>query len=167
MSPRFGSFAPGPESLCVFFATRGFLPHCKSFAGVYMSVGSDLFSSHFFPCLSHLRFFFPLLVVPPLSLTPHVTLAQRLSSWTERLLNSLTAQFVNAAPGYFRPLGLRSRKRPCCPVYGSNREKDSCELQLWKPRTSRQHTPPARRVRTQETKLQRSENRLYLHPQFT
>lgn len=58
MSTRFGSLAPpGPrlQSFCVFSATRGFSPHCKSFAGVYMSVGSDLFSSHFFPCLSHLH----------------------------------------------------------------------------------------------------------------
>lgn len=58
MSPRFGSPAPpGPrlQSFCVFSTTRGFSPHCKSFTGVYMSVGSDLFSSHFFPCLSHLH----------------------------------------------------------------------------------------------------------------
>ncbi len=97
MSPRFGSLEPRLQSFCVFPATRVFSP---PFAGVYMS---DLFSSNFSPCLSHLRP--PPPVVPPLSLTPHVTLAQHLGSWTERLLNSLTAQFVNAAPGYFRPLG--------------------------------------------------------------
>lgn len=106
MSPRFGSPAP----LGLHVSLRAFWPHCKSLAGVYMSAGADLFSSHFFPCLSHLRFLSLSLslsrsVVPPLSLTPHVSLAQRLGSWTERLLNLLTAQFVNAAPGYFRPLG--------------------------------------------------------------
>ncbi len=49
MSPRFGSLEPRLQSFCVFPATRVFSP---PFAGVYMS---DLFSSNFSPCLSHLR----------------------------------------------------------------------------------------------------------------
>lgn len=96
------SWAKAP-SLVVSFPQEELSCHTVNPLLVFTWVSAVTFSHLISFPVSHICI--PTPVVPPLSLTPHVTLAQRLGSWTERLLNSLTTQFVNAAPGYFRPLG--------------------------------------------------------------